>query len=120
MRIVATDDDGNEILFEESVLRRGYKIQYTAKTNMYELFRTTTTDYYKYVNDTIIDEFLEKGFVRTADEHQIARDRKRVEYLNRKIDRANSERNDSLMVHWRQRRKELMDKISRIEENLVL
>lgn len=120
MRIIGRDANDEEYLIEESVLRRGYKIQYTSKTDMYELFHTNTTDYYKYANDTIIDEFLDKGFVRAADEHQVIRDRKRVEYLNRKIDRANSERNDSLMVHWRQRRKELMDKISKIEESLVL
>lgn len=119
LEIIKNDDQQNPILYEKSVLRRGYKIQYTALTNMYELFLTTTTDYYKYVGDTIIDEFLEKGFVRTADEHQVIRDRKKVEILNRKIDKANSERNDSLMIHWRQRRKELIEKISRIEENLA-
>lgn len=119
MEIVKNDDDMNPKLFETAVLRRGFKIQYTIKTGMYELFRTTTTDYYKYVDDTIIDEFLEKGFVRAADEHQIIRDRKRVEFLNKKIDKANSERNDSLMIHWRQRRKELIEKISRIEESFT-
>jgi hypothetical protein len=117
MEIIKNNDDMQPELFETAVLRRGYKIQHTVKTDMYELFRTTTTDYYKYVDDTIIDEFLEKGFVRAADEHQIARDRKRVEYLNKKIDKANSERNDSLMIHWRSRRKELIEKITRIEEN---
>lgn len=120
MRIVGRDDNGDEFLIEESVIRRGYKIQHTSKTDMYELFNVTTTDYYKYVDDKGIDEFLEKGFVRTADEHQIVRDRKRVDYYNRKIEKASSERNDSMMVHWRQRRQELIDKISKIEENLVL
>lgn len=118
MRITKPDDDGVAELIEESVLRRGYKIQYTAKTGMYELFNITTTDYYKYVDDTIIDEFLAKGFIRTVDEHQILRDQKRVEFYGRKIDKANSQRNDSLMVHWRQRRLELIEKISRIQESL--
>ncbi|WZE63551.1 hypothetical protein PANI_CDS0031 [Maribacter phage Panino] len=118
MRVKKTGDGGKTVLFEESVLRRGYKIQHTPQTDMYELFKTTSTDYYKYVDDTIIDEFLEKGFVRAVDEHQIKRDRRRVELLNRKIDKANSERNDSLIIHWRNKRKELIEKISKIEETL--
>lgn len=118
MRIYLKDDAGTDYLSELSVLRRGYKIQWTAQTKMYELFNTQCTDYYKYVKDTIIDRFLKDGFVRTCDELQIARDRKRIEYLNKKIGKANSERNDSLMIHWRQRRIDLIENINKIEATL--
>lgn len=116
MKIIKNDDDMNPKLFETAVLRRGFKIQHTLKTNMYELFLINTTDYYKYADDSVIDEFLEKGFVKAADDYQIKRDRRRIEILNKKIDKANSERNDSLMIHWKNRRMELIEKISKIEE----
>lgn len=117
-----TDPDSGEkqdFLDEQSFMRRGYKIQYTAKTGMYELFAIHTSDFYKYPSDAIIDEFLAKGWTRTCDEHQIARNKKQVEKFNRKIDNANKERNDSLMTHWRTRREELINNISSIEEGLA-
>lgn len=112
------DDQGKPYMAELSVLRRGFKIQWTAKAGMYELLRTNTSEFYKWVSESDINAFLEHGFIRTVDERQLERDRKQVEYLNKKIGKANSERNDSLMVHWRQRRVDLIDRISKIEESL--
>lgn len=113
-------DSSNQIhIIEKSVMRRGFKIQYTDKTGMYELFNIQTTDYYKYTTDSLIDMFLEKGFKRSVDELQIERDRRRVESLNKKIDTANSQRNDSLIIHWRKRREQLINNISKIEEKLA-
>lgn len=118
MLVSKKSDDGKDVVLESSVIRRGYKIQFTPKTGMYELFKVMTSDYYKYVDDDTIDIFLEKGFVRAVDELQVLRDRRKVEILNRKIDKAGVERNDSMIVHWRNTRKELIEKISRIEEKI--
>jgi hypothetical protein len=104
---------------EHSFLRRGYKIQYTPKTGLYELFHTNSSDYYKYPNDKVIDEFLENGWLQTTDAHQVIRDRKRLTAYNRKIEGAASTRNDSLMTHWRKRREELINNISFIEEKIT-
>jgi len=112
------DDLGNPYLAELSVLRRGFKIQWTSKIGMYELLRTNTSEFYKWVAEKDIDLFLKEGFIRTVDLKQLKRDRKSVDALNKKIGKANSERNDSLMVHWRQRRIDLIDRISKIEESL--
>jgi hypothetical protein len=112
------DDQGNPYLAELSVLRRGFKIQWTSKIGMYELLRTNTSEFYKWVDTKDIDIFLEEGFIRTVDKRQLKRDRSAVSALNKKIGQANSERNDSLMVHWRQRRIDLIDRISKIEESL--
>lgn len=103
---------------EESVLRRGYKIQYTPKTGLYELLRINTSDYYKHATDKEIKEFARDGWIRSVDERQVLRDRKRLAKFNKKIDNANEQRNDSLMTHWRRRRMELIDNISSIEEKL--
>jgi len=119
MNVIKADENNSPVIAETAILRRGYKIQHTVKTGMYELFLTTTTDYYKYVDDTIIDEFLEKGFVRAVDEHQVKRDKRQVKSLNKKIESATNVRNDSLMVHWRNKRRDLIEKISLIEESLA-
>lgn len=114
------ENTDKEEVVEKSVLRRGYKIQYTEKTGIYELFRTNTSDYYKHATDSEIKLFVRKGWIRTCDEQQIIRDKKRLAKYNKKIDNANEQRNDSLMTHWRKRRKELIDNISSIEESLSL
>lgn len=111
------DTDKIEIV-EKSVLRRGYKIQYTEKTGLYELFRTNSSDYYKHASNAEIELFKRKGWLRAADEQQIARDKIRLAKFNKKIDNANEQRNDSLMTHWRKRRLELINNISSIEEKL--
>jgi len=105
-------------IVEKSVLRRGYKIQYTEKTGLYELFRTNSSDYYKHASNAEIKLFERKGWIAAVDAQQIARDKKRLAKYNKKIDNANKERNDSLMTHWRRRRLELIDNISSIEERL--
>lgn len=105
-------------LVESSVLRRGYKIQYTEKTGLYELFRTNSSDYYKHASNKEVKLFKEDGWITAVDTQQIARDKKRLAKYNKKIDNANEQRNDSLMTHWRRRRLELIDNISSIEEKL--
>lgn len=117
-RIQLQDDAGESYLAELSVLRRGYKIQWTAQTKMYELLNIQNNEYYKWVNNTIIDRFLKNGFLRSCDELQIYRNKAEVKRLNTKLQKANSDRNDSLIVHWRQRRVDLIEKITAIEEAL--
>lgn len=124
MYIYSTDTDIDteeeiHVVQEHSFLRRGYKIQYTPKTGLYELFHTNSSDFYKYPNDAVIDEFLENGWLQTTDAHQVIRDRKRLDIYNRKIEKASSQRNDSLMTHWRKRREELINNISFIEERIA-
>jgi hypothetical protein len=112
-----TETNRTEIV-EKSVLRRGYKIQYTEKTGLYELFRTNSSDYYKHASNAEIALFERKGWLAAVDTQQIARDKMRLAKYNKKIDNANEQRNDSLMTHWRRRRLELIDNISSIEEKL--
>jgi hypothetical protein len=111
-------DTGREELVEHAVMRRGWKVCYTAKTGLYELLRIDNTDYYKNALDSEVQRFVKQGWIRACDEMQVEKDRKRLARYNRKIDNANEQRNDSLMVHWRRRRKELIDSISSIEESL--
>lgn len=120
MMIVRKRNESTDVveIVEQSVLRRGYKIQYTEKTGLYELLRTNTSDYYKHVNNTEMLQFAEEGWLRTCDTKQVERDRKRLAKFNKKIDNANEQRNDSLITHWRRRRMELIENISSIEEKL--
>jgi len=115
MTISKPDKNMNNVVSEVSILRRGYKINYTVKTGMYELFTTTSSDYYKYVTETTIKEFIKKGFIRTVDEHQIKRYESRIEALKAKINDDNIERNDSWMVHWKQQITEIREKIDSIQ-----
>ena len=103
---------------ERSFFRRGYKIAHTTQTGLYELLRTNTSDYYKHATDKEIAFFETHGWVRASDMKQVERNRSSLKVYNRKIDNANKERNDSLMTHWRRRRRELIDNISSIEESL--
>lgn len=121
IHIVKTRNEESSVeeIVERACLRRGYKIVYTPKTGIYELLRTNTSDYYKHSPKTEVKDFVKKGWLRAVDERQIARDRKRLAKFNRKIDNANEQRNDSLMVHWRKRRRELIDNISSIEEKMA-
>ena len=105
-------------LVEAACLRRGYKITLTAKTGLYELLRTNTSDYYKHATAKEVEQFKVDGWIRACDENQIKRDKVKLTRYNKKIDNANKERNDSLMTHWRRRRRELIDNISSIEEKL--
>ena len=112
-------EDGQETLMEHAVLRRGFKITLNNKMGgMYELLAIHSTDFYKYASDKEIDFFLKRGFIRACDELQIERHQKKIDRYNVKIDQANSERNDSVMTHWRKRRLELINDKSLIEENL--
>lgn len=112
------ETDKTEVV-ERACFRRGYKIVYTPKTGMYELLRTNTSDYYKHASTAEVKDFLKKGWLRAVDERQVLRDRLRLAKYNRRIDNANEQRNDSLMVHWRKRRRELIDNISSIEEQMA-
>ena len=103
---------------ERSCFRRGYKVSHTAQTGLYELLRTNTSDYYKHATDKEIKLFATEGWIKATDKLQVARNRASLKVYNRKIDNANKERNDSLMTHWRRRRRELIDNISSIEESL--
>lgn len=112
-----TNEEG--VLKEHSIIRRGYKLTYTVDADLYELFKIHSTNgYYKYAHEEIIDIMCKEGFVNYVDKEQIDRLKQRVSYYNKKIDKANEDRNDSLIVHWRKRRKELIDSIIQIESNL--
>ena len=112
------DSTTGEEVVERACMRRGYKIVYTPKTGIYELLRCNTSDYYKHAPKSEVKDFVKLGWLRAVDERQLKRDRKRLAKFNRKIDNANEQRNDSLMVHWRKRRRELIDNISSIEEKM--
>lgn len=80
----------------------------------YELLSTSGNDFYKYPHPyTLINEFAERGFLRMTDELRIQRDKKRVEIITQKINGASEERNDSMIIHWRKKRKMLIDRLVR-------
>lgn len=116
-----TDSDTGEEyddVVEHGFLRRAFKVQFTPRTGMYELFHTNSSDYYKYPSDAVIDAFLNDGWLQTTDRLQVERDRKRLDVYNKKINSASSKRNDSLMTHWKKRREDLIHNISTIEERM--
>lgn len=120
IHVVKKRDEESSVptVVERSCMRRGYKIMYTTKTGLYELLRTNTSDYYKHATKAEILDFVKHGWLRSVDTRQLKRDRTRLAKFNKKIDNANEQRNDSLMVHWRRRRMELIDNISSIEEKM--
>lgn len=107
-----------QAVVEHSFLRRGFKVQYTPDTGLYELFHINSSTFYKYPTDETIDVFLKKGWLDAVDELQLERHDKQLKMYNRKIENATAERNDSIMVHWRKRRQTLVEKISIIQERM--
>lgn len=107
-----------DVVKEHSIIRRGYKIQYTASNEMYELFHTNKVNHYKYPSDRVITEFVNNGWLDTVDRHQIQRWQDILDEYNYKIDNASQQRNDSLITHWRNKRQELIYKISSVEEEM--
>jgi len=103
---------------EKSIIRRGYKIQYTYSTDMFELFHTNKVNHYKYPSDRVITEFVNNGWLDTVDRHQVQRWQDILDEYNYKIDNASQQRNDSLITHWRNKRQELIYKISSVEEEI--
>lgn len=120
MVVRTTDEDtGEPVLLEQSVLRRGFKVTYNPRMEVYELLAIYGGPFYKYASDKEIDFFLSVGFVRACDMLQIKRHKRKIDKYSAKIDKANSERNDSVITHWRNRRLELVNDKSLIEENLT-
>lgn len=118
MVIEKIEYDGKVSIIEHSVIRRGFKIQYKGNTNIYELLNITVSDFYKYVDDKTIKKILKKGFVRFVDEEQVRRDRKKINTLNKKVEEALFQNNNSLATHWVKKRQNLINKISLIEDKL--
>lgn len=115
---VSVEREG-KIYTERAFLRGGYKIQHTEPTDIYELFHINTSDRYKYPDDDVINDFVKHGWLDTTDRHQIERCKlKYVEYDD-KIKKASEERNDSIITHYRNKRLELANKISRLEEKII-
>lgn len=112
-------DNGETVLIEHAVLRRGFKVTFNNRMQVYELLSTHGGDFYKYATDAQIDKFLKVGFVRACDEYQIKRHERKIERYNKNIDLSNAERNDSMITHWRNRRMELINDKSTIEEGLA-
>ena len=112
-------DSGNSIW----IARKGYKLQRTYIEDfgfLYEAFATHSSDYYKWVKLTELGMFEEWGFNRAVDCLLVHRLEKKINFLTRKIRKAGDNRNDSLVVHWRRKRKELIERKTRVEEVLQI
>lgn len=118
MVIEYLSDNGHHVLVEHAVIRRGFKVTYNNRMGVYELLSVHSGDFYKYATDEEIDHHLRVGFVRACDLMQIERYKGKIEGYAEKIKEANSDRNDSMITHWRNRRLELTNYISMVEENL--
>lgn len=111
-------DNGETVVTEHAVIRRGFKVTYNHRMEVYELLAVHSGPMYKYATETEINQFLKIGFVRACDTYQITRHKRKIKSLEDKIKKANSDRNDSVITHWRNRRLELINDKSLIEENL--
>ena len=105
-----------------SVIYRGYKVMVSLKNErpFYELMTTFSSDYYKWVNKIDLEVFKDHGFKTACDILQVKRIQKKIRMYTNKIEGASKERNDSMMIHWQSRRRELVERKVKLEENLEL
>lgn len=111
-------DTEDKSVIEHSFFRRGFKAQYNPSTGLYELYNIKGSDYYKHASNKLIDTFYKKGFRRAVDEEKIKSSRRKLKSYDKKINEADQQRNDAWMVHWKKKRRELLDEIILIEEHL--
>lgn len=111
-------DTGNSV----SVVCYGYKVSRSYFKNygfLYELLEIHSNEFYKWVKQKDLPLFVDEGFKIAAAKLQVKRHNAKIDDYTRKIEAASSDRNDSLVIHWRRKRKEITRIKTLIEENFV-